>query len=190
MVFLQYCIKNNIDTITYNIFKEFAEKYNIKEQVIILWDDIDYELAIYQEAPIEDIRRISASQQLPSESEMFKYIASVTVDLAADQNPREFADFVKFMDKDGSEIKSKVYTNDKLTMYERDVIRVFFFLNLKHSFSNKIWNNSNADIIHSKNLNNIVWENHVYLSGVEPFRPKFGLNGSIFIQNRLKIGSK
>ena len=125
--FLYYCILNKLDTISYDDFQKFSEKYNIKDEVIILWEGDDIE-DFDQDMSYEDVLEASNNSLKPSKSETFKFIAEVTTDLAVDQNPREFKDFVHFIDKDGNELKSKAYGayENRMTQYEQETVQYLF----------------------------------------------------------------
>ena len=126
--FLQYCIHERINIIKYDVFEKFAKLFNIKEEIIVVYEADEYE-EFDQNATIDDLLlEVEEDEIKPLQTSTFEYIAQLTTDLAVDQNPREFKDFVKFFDKDGKEIKSRVYEayNNRLTMYERDVIQYLF----------------------------------------------------------------
>ncbi|MDE6284655.1 MAG: hypothetical protein K2M17_02820 [Bacilli bacterium] len=125
--FLQYCISEKINIITYDIFEKFMQLFNIKEEVIITWNyDVEPE---EKELPFEEIQEICELYgEEATKSNTFQYIAECTTDLAVDQNPREFAKFVKFIDKDGSEIKSRAYIayKNRMTQYEQETVQYLF----------------------------------------------------------------
>lgn len=124
--FLQYCILNKIDIITYNIFEKFAKQYNVQEEIIIVYDADEYE-EFDQNTTLEELLLECTDDNIkPRQTNTFEQIAQLTTDLAVDQNPREFKDFVKFINKNGKEIKSKAYHDNQLTMYEREVIQNLF----------------------------------------------------------------
>ena len=126
--FLQYCIAERINIIKYDTFEKFMELFNIKEEIIVVYEADEFE-EFDQNATLEELLLETEENEIkPQQLSTFKYIAELTTDLAVDQNPREFKDFVKFFDKEGNEIKSNAYEfrKDKLTFYEEDVNMYLF----------------------------------------------------------------